>query len=291
VTELEVEGARWLGLSAQQGEATAQCWLGACCAEGRGVPVDKTMAVRWYEAAAAQGHARAQCNLGACYSEGIGVTRDIMQAVKWWEAASAGPQGEPAAQYRLGMLYATGIEVDAGNSAPATTIHVDDDVAFRYFCAAAGQGFVAAHSWLGECYAAGRGCEQSDENAYSCFAAGAVEGDADAQYAVGIRLLAGKGVEVDKQAGAQWLEMAARAGHVRSQARFGWSWVNGETGAGPDIDTAKSWWSLAAAQGESVALPLASYQVPQSPAFKIDISLRHATEAELSAGKPNHWHT
>lgn len=50
---------------------------------------------------------------------------------------------------RLGMLCATGIEVDAGNSAPATTIHVDDDVAFRYFCAAAEQGFVAAYSWLG----------------------------------------------------------------------------------------------------------------------------------------------
>jgi hypothetical protein len=61
----EAEGARWLGLAAQQGEATAQCWLGACCTEGRGVPVDKAMAVRWYEAAAAQGHARAQSNLGA----------------------------------------------------------------------------------------------------------------------------------------------------------------------------------------------------------------------------------
>ena len=42
--ELEVEGARWLGLAARQGEAAAQCWLGACCADGRGVPVDKAMA-------------------------------------------------------------------------------------------------------------------------------------------------------------------------------------------------------------------------------------------------------
>lgn len=282
---LEAEGARWLGLAAQQGEATAQCWLGACCAEGRGVPVDKTMAVRWYEAAANQGHARAQSNLGACYSEGVGVARDIMRAVKWWEAASAG--GEAAAQYRLGMLYATGIdETEAGTGVP---LKVDDDAAFRYFRAAAEQGFSAAYSWLGECYSEGRGCEQSDENAYACFAAGAVEGDAEAQYAVGIRLLAGKGVEIDREAGAQWLEMAARAGHARSQARFGWSWVNGETGASPDLGAAKHWWAMAAAQGESVSLPLANYRLTESPAFEIEVSLRHTTKIE---GPPEEskWH-
>lgn len=284
MVELEAQGARWLGLAAQQGEATAQCWLGACCAEGRGVPVDKTMAVQWYEAAANQGHARAQSNLGACYSEGVGVARDIMQAVKWWKAASAG--GEAAAQYRLGVLYATGIDTDAD---AGVSLKVDDDAAFRFFCDAAEQGFSAAYSWLGECYSEGRGCQQSDENAYSCFAAGAVEGDTEAQYAVGIRLLAGKGVEIDREAGVQWLEMAARAGHARSQARFGWSWVNGEMGASPDLGAAKHWWAMAAAQGESVSLPLANYRLTESPAFEIEVSLRHTTKTE---GPPDEskWH-
>lgn len=291
VAELEMEGARWLGLAAQQGEATAQCWLGACCADGRGVPVDKLTAVRWYEAAAVQGHPRAQSNLGACYGEGVGVKKDIMQAVKWWEAAAAGPQAEAAAQYRLGVLHATGIEGNAGDGAAASTVKVDDNAAFRYFQAAAEQGFSAAHSWLGECYAEGRGCEQSEEHAYACFAAGAIEGDADAQYAVGMRLLNGKGVEVDKEAGAQWLELAASKGHARSQARFGWCCANGEAGTGPDLTTAKRWWGMAAAQGEHVSLPLASYQIPNNPAFKMDIALRHASEAEKRSQEENKWHT
>ena len=65
------------------GEATAQCWLGACCASGRGVPKDSAAAVRWYTLAAEQGHARAQSNLAMCLSQGTGVQMDKDAALRW----------------------------------------------------------------------------------------------------------------------------------------------------------------------------------------------------------------
>ena len=38
------------------------------------------------------------------------------------------------------------------------------------------------------------------------------------------------------------------------------------------------WWGMAAAQGEGVGLPLASYRLPESPAFQIDITLSHSKD-------------
>ena len=38
------------------------------------------------------------------------------------------------------------------------------------------------------------------------------------------------------------------------------------------------WWRMAAAQGEGVGLPLASYRLPESPAFQIDITLSHSKD-------------
>ena len=70
------------------GEATAQCWLGACCASGRGVPKDSAAAVRWYTLAAEQGHARAQSNLAMCLSQGTGVQMDKDAALRWCDTKS-----------------------------------------------------------------------------------------------------------------------------------------------------------------------------------------------------------
>ena len=66
-------------------------------------------AVKWFRKAAKQGNAAAQYNLGWMYAKGIGVVKDKWEAVKWY--LEAAKQGNAAAQYNLGWMYAEGIGV------------------------------------------------------------------------------------------------------------------------------------------------------------------------------------
>jgi uncharacterized protein len=55
-----VEAARYYQLAADQGNATAQCYLGVCYGNGTGVTKNEVEAARYYQLAADQGHADAQ---------------------------------------------------------------------------------------------------------------------------------------------------------------------------------------------------------------------------------------
>lgn len=55
---------------AEQGDFEAQCKLGLCYEEGKGVSQDYEKAVFWYEKAANQDYPAAQFNLGSCYNQG-----------------------------------------------------------------------------------------------------------------------------------------------------------------------------------------------------------------------------
>ena len=74
---------------ADQGDATAQNYLGFMYEKGRGVPQDYAAAVTWYRKAAEQGDANAQNNLGVMYVNGQGVPQDYVQAHKWFNLAAA----------------------------------------------------------------------------------------------------------------------------------------------------------------------------------------------------------
>ena len=56
--------------------------------------------------AAAQGNAAAQYNLGVMYANGEGVPKDDAQAVQWYRKAAE--QGDAKAQYKLGVMDANG---------------------------------------------------------------------------------------------------------------------------------------------------------------------------------------
>jgi TPR repeat protein len=75
-------------------------------ATGRGAPQDYTQAMTWYREAAEQGNATAEFYLGALYAEGRGASQDYAQAASWYRKAA--DQGTPVAQFSLGMLYADG---------------------------------------------------------------------------------------------------------------------------------------------------------------------------------------
>jgi TPR repeat protein len=57
--------------------------------EGRGVPQDYAEAARWYRRAAEQGDPQAQYNLGLAYARGEGVTQNVVDAHMWFNLAAA----------------------------------------------------------------------------------------------------------------------------------------------------------------------------------------------------------
>ena len=93
-------------VAAKQGNAAAQCNLGAAYDRGEGVPKDAEEAVKWFRMAAEQGNATAQCNLGIAYYFGKGVSKDYKEAVKLFRMAAE--QGIALAQCNLGIMYRNG---------------------------------------------------------------------------------------------------------------------------------------------------------------------------------------
>ena len=63
--------------AAENGNASAQCKLGAMYNKGQGVVRDKAEAVKWYRLAANQGNAAAQDTLGYMYQYGWGVAKTM----------------------------------------------------------------------------------------------------------------------------------------------------------------------------------------------------------------------
>jgi TPR repeat protein len=87
---------------AEQGEPSAQTYLGFMFETGRGVPQNYTEAAMWYRRAAEQGDSLAQYSLGLLYDRGFGVPRDIVEANKWLNlSAAAAPRGAREARVRI----------------------------------------------------------------------------------------------------------------------------------------------------------------------------------------------
>jgi hypothetical protein len=80
---------------------------------GRGVAKDDAIAVTWFRRAAEQGNPAAQYNLGVMYFYGRGVARDHGAALEWYLAAAG--QGLANAQNNVGFIYVRGDGVPADN--------------------------------------------------------------------------------------------------------------------------------------------------------------------------------
>ena len=91
---------------AERGNAWAQCNLGVCFFDGKGVDKDRQEAARLFSKAAEQGLAEAQFNLGLCYAKDDGAVWDEKEAARWFRAAAE--QGLAEAQNALGVCYANG---------------------------------------------------------------------------------------------------------------------------------------------------------------------------------------
>jgi predicted nucleic acid-binding Zn-ribbon protein len=89
----------WLP-KAQEGDASAQLYVGEIFEKGMGAQTDYQAAAQWYEKAANQGNFQAQLNLGHLYEKGLGVPENKDTAMRWYRKSAgldeAGLQFTPA---------------------------------------------------------------------------------------------------------------------------------------------------------------------------------------------------
>jgi uncharacterized protein len=175
VTAATTEGARLYALgrfdeavniftsAAESGEPEALMWLGACHANGDGLPSSLNKAFELYLRAAEAGHAQAQTNVGAMLMGGQGCDKDVDQAIIW--LGRAADQGDIGAQFNLATILSAGKDVEP-----------EYERAIDLYRKAAESGHYPSQARLGFAYQQGRGVAKSRVEAYVWLALAAQHG-------------------------------------------------------------------------------------------------------------------
>jgi TPR repeat protein len=238
--------------------------LGECYERGIGVVPNFVSAVRWYEQSAARGSVKAMSRLGDIYLSGrvvpIGnpalpagesdlamlgcnrlrpagrsVPQDLGKALHWNMAAAE--LGDAEARARLGSQFVAGLGVGK-----------DLTQGEHWFRASADQGCAAGQFGLGALYAATDGCKAAEllEKAVA-------QGNLLAKLSLGVLLIAGQGVPVDRDRSARLLTEAAEAGNTEAMFRLGQLYRCRDF-AGRNLKIAETWLRRAGTRGHTPAL-------------------------------------
>lgn len=230
-------------VKAEHGDVSAQTLLGMYYAEGAlGVKQDYSLSVSWYRLAAEQGNPLAQFELGLAYYIGRGVEEDYDVAAKWLTKAAEEPcPAGDVASYFLGGIYARQNKFAE---------------AVKWLRKAAEQKSsqtTNAQFELGILYHVGGHGLAADLNESAKWMERAAEnGHAKAQFLHGVNLLLGDGVEQDAKAAVAWFRKAAENGDDGGQYQLGWCYGEG-VGVEKDYGKAVEWLRKAAASGNAEA--------------------------------------
>ena len=124
------------------------------------------------------------------------------------------------------------------------------------------QGDAVAQFYLGVMYANGEGVIQDDKEAAKWYRLAAEQGNAVAQYNLAQKYAYGKGVIEDDKEAVKWYRLAAEQGGSAAQYDLGLMYANGE-GVIQDNVYAHMWWNLAAASGSEGARSHKDFLVKQ----------------------------
>jgi len=86
-TYAPVRYSEWLQ-AAEAGDATAQLFVGYCCANGIAVAQDRALAIKWFTRSADKGNTFAMSNLGYLLDSGPGEVSDKDGALRWYRKAA-----------------------------------------------------------------------------------------------------------------------------------------------------------------------------------------------------------
>jgi hypothetical protein len=231
------------------------------------VPQDDIEAMKWYLLSAEQGYAPAQVFVGKAYEYGTsGVREDDVLAYMWLSLAAA--QGVTSAA-QLRDLFASGMKPDQITEAQrlarewkpkARPLEDAEDAygrgdyatASKLWRPLAEQGNALAQVRLGVMYEMGQGVPQDESEAVKWYRLAADQGDATGQVHLGLAYVTGKGAPQDDSEAVKWYRLAADQGDATGQVRLGLAYVTGK-GVPQDDSEAVKWYRLAAEQGDAVA--------------------------------------
>ena len=113
------------------------------------------------------------------------------------------------------------------------------------------QGNADAQFNLGLLYANGQGVPQDYVQARQWYEKAAIQGDASAQLNLGVIYGNGKGVPEDYQLALYWFRLSANQGNAMAQTKLGLMYERGN-GVPQDVVLAQKWYILGAANGDKL---------------------------------------
>lgn len=168
--------------------------------------------------------------------------RDVKRGLKLLEAAANLGSGE--ASYNLGLILQQGRE----------GVPIDHQVAFGWYLKAAGQGVVSAAQGVCEMYRRGWGVKKDFRQAQLWCERAAKQGDVLAQNIAGALAYGGHpGAEVDHVAAVKWWSMAAAQGNADAEFLLGMAYEAGK-GVPKNSSVSRKWYGQAAAHGQPDAI-------------------------------------
>jgi len=129
-------------------------------------------------------------------------------------------------------------------------IRASDD--FDSFKAKAEQGDATAQYNVGVCYSFGTGVAKDEVEAVKWYRKSAEQGVATAQYNLGTRYASGTGVAKDEVEAVKWFRKSAEQGYAVAQYHLGVGYAFG-TGVAKDEVEAVKWFRKSAEQGDATA--------------------------------------
>ena len=117
---------------------------------------------------------------------------------------------------------------------------------------AADQGDAEAQYNLGVMYNTGMGVLQDDAEAVRWFRLAAEQGQAEAQFFLGVMYNTGMGVLKDDAEAVRWFQLSADQGHASAQLNLGFMYALGR-GVLKDDVLAHMWYNIAGANGDEAA--------------------------------------
>ena len=186
---------------------------------------------------------------------------------------------------RLLILPVLLLSLLVGNSASSADFQKGADAtkkgdfatALREWKPLAKQGNAHAQFNLGLMYQYGKGVSQNDKTAVKWYRLAARQGDAHAQYNLGIMYEKGKGVPQNYKTAVKWYRLAAKQGNAKSQGNLGVLYAFGK-GVLKDYIYAHMWGNLGASNGNENGAKLRDMVAKDMTPSQLETAQRLARE-------------
>ncbi|MBN1664964.1 MAG: sel1 repeat family protein [Deltaproteobacteria bacterium] len=233
-------------VAAERGDAKYQVLTGDMYEYGAGVPADMTEAAKWYQQAAFQGNPEAQYYLGILYGSGAGgFPQNTAGSLRW--LFKAAEQGREKARIMLACLYLK------DKQHQQEILRIIDG-----YRQEAEKGSAEAQYTLGWIYREGVGLPGNPQEALTWYRKSAGQNNAKAQFALGNMYLEGIGVPANPAEALVWHQKSAET-EIKARAKLR-ELYEGGAGVQKNEEEVKKWSKVLAASVDDSVRPYLNIQ-------------------------------